>query len=192
MKKALLLTVSSVLTFNSISVAFADQALDFIKPPTAEEVASQIRQQQLVKIIQEQGGKAALENMTREELIQAKNDLRVIVDALKVDLNRAEAIDGDKVGYLVRNIGGIGIGAGIVMMAVGVLKAEMAPGKVDFKSNWLIFFSGFLGTLTILGSTAVTATGQVMVWLTPSQATKVQERLDKMSKVLDQLEARLK
>lgn len=191
MKKALLLTVSAALTFNFISSAFADQALDFIKPPTAEEAASQTRQQQLVKIIQEQGGKAALENMTREELIQAKNDLRVIVDALKVDLSRAQAVDGDKVGYLVRDIGGIGITVGVVMMAVGIMKAQINPGKVDFKSNWLIFFSGFLGSLTIMGSTVVTASGQVMVWLTPSQATKVQERIDKMSKVLDQLEARL-
>lgn len=153
------------------------------------------RQQQLMKIVEEKGAKQAVREMSDEELLSAKEDLRRIVQVLQADFAVAEAQDGEKLGYKIRTGGLIGLGAAGAILALGIISDSVGAARnlsPAAGGGSGIMVGLLLGALVGSSSVMVMAGGQMIVWLTPSEAAAVEDKIESMARALNALEKRIK
>ncbi|UYL07678.1 hypothetical protein B9G69_011535 [Bdellovibrio sp. SKB1291214] len=185
MKKKTVMIATMVLAFNALTPHMA----------TAASSGMSERQQQLMQMLEEKGAKKTLAQMSDEELLQAKEDLRQIIIALKADFDVAETRDGERFGYTLRKTGLVGIGVGGMVLVAGVLGDEVSSSR---KLSLTAGGGGGLVVGLLMGGTmsaasiAAVVSGQMMIWLTPSEAAQVQDRIELMAKTLNMLDKRLK
>jgi hypothetical protein len=95
----------------------------------------------------------------------------------------------------MRKTGLVGIGVGGLVLVAGVLGDELSSArKLSITAGGgggLVVGLIFGGTISA-ASIATAATGQLVVWLTPSEAAAVQDRIELMAKTLNMLDKRLK
>ncbi|KYG63877.1 hypothetical protein AZI86_13745 [Bdellovibrio bacteriovorus] len=152
------------------------------------------RQQQLIQLMEEKGAKQAIRQMSNEELLAAREDLRTIITTLRADFAIAELQDGERLGYKVRTAGLYGVGAAGAIFILGIIDESVGFGSrvAGPDKGGSIMAGMIIGALVGTAAVATTTVGQAMVWLTPSEAAVVQDKLDLMVKALNQLDSRLK
>lgn len=177
--KSIALSLSVILALNSTAFAQVSQTQE----------ASEARQVELLNLAKS-NPREALKKMSKEELVQVQQELRTLILGLKYDFDKAEAQDGDRLGYKIRKWGAISTGTLIVLTIGGALAREYTykGPAVDSDSVAILIF----GSMLTVGAIAATAGGQVMVWLTPSEAKKVQNKIDLLVKLSNSIDQNLK
>lgn len=181
-KKALLM--AGILALHTLGASLATAGGDDLS----------VRQQELMRVLEEKGAKQAIREMTDDELRSVRDDLRGIISTLSEDFAIATLQDGERFGYKVRTVGLYGMGAAAGIFMLGVLDdafgygARMAAADRGGSTMAGFVLGAMIGTVSVLTATS----GQMVVWLTPSEAAQVQSKLQVMVKALNQLENRLK
>lgn len=134
--------------------------------------------------------KKVIASMSNEELLQVRAELKQLLIGLQADFAVAESADGDRVGYKIRRWGGIGAGTLAVLTAAGfVTRAATFKGPSVDNDAVVILMLGFVATGAAV---AVTAAGQVVVWLTPSEAKAVQSKIDGLVALTNLIDKKLR